>query len=122
MLLETSTEIETPYFVAKASAAKGQTYVNFKINSENKIISEGHTWQDVMNLPVKHEEIDGFDTPINFGNASIKLFTDADSKPEVLNPSQPPQVNPDLGTLEPPKPDSMDFKYEEKKSGDCNFG
>lgn len=114
LLLETSTEVETPYFVAKASAAKGQTYVNFKINSENKIISEGHTWQDVMNLPVKHEEIDGFDTPINFGNASIKLFTDADSKPEVLNPSQPPQVNPDLGTLEPPKPDSMDLNMKKK--------
>ena len=57
LLLETSTEVETPYFVAKASAAKGQTYVNFKINSENKIISKNHTWQNVMNLPVKHKEI-----------------------------------------------------------------
>ena len=61
--------------MVRRNGKKGQTYVNRKIDKNSHKVSDKTAWIDVTSVEPLNEVVNNYDTPVKFGNALVKLWT-----------------------------------------------
>ena len=75
LMLEATTDVDISRFNAVGHCKKGQTYVNRKIDKNSHKVSDKTAWIDVTSVEPLNEVVNNYDTPVKFGNALVKLWT-----------------------------------------------